>query len=152
MIDRLEQLLGEMSALQSKLLLLVGLPRTGKSAALHAIGQRVGAQPLDVGASLGRKLAALPQRRRHLEAGNVLRELGDQHAHAELLLIDNIEILFDQALMVRPLELLKRLAQARRIIAVWPGEARGGRLTYAEMGHPEYQDYAADGVVTFEIK
>jgi hypothetical protein len=41
-------------------------------------------------------------------------------------------------------------------VAVWPGElqgdARTGRLTYADMGHPEHQDYSLAGVVPFEIQ
>jgi hypothetical protein len=29
---------------------------------------------------------------------------------------------------------------------------REGRLTYAELGHPEHQDYGLDGLVPFEIE
>jgi hypothetical protein len=32
------------------------------------------------------------------------------------------------------------------------GDARTGRLTYADMGHPEHQDYGLAGVVPFEIQ
>ena len=69
-----------------------------------------------------------------------------------MLLLDNIELLFDRTLQLDPLDLLKRHAHARRVVAVWPGELRDGRLTYAEMGHPEHQDYGLDGLVPFEIQ
>jgi hypothetical protein len=53
----------------------------------------------------------------------------------------NIELLFDRSLQLDPLDLLKRHAHAKRVVAVWPGELQGdtrtGRLTYADMGHPE---------------
>jgi hypothetical protein len=105
---------------------------------------------------LGRRLAKLPQRQRQLQAGRLLREVADAHAHGDLLLIDNIELLFDASLALNPLDLLKRQAHARRVVAVWPGEHRQGssgpRLTYAETGHPEHRDYSLDGVVPFFIQ
>ena len=83
-------------------------------------------------------------------------ELADQHASGDLLLLDNIELLFDRSLQLDPLDLLKRHAHAKRVVAVWPGElqgdARTGRLTYSDMGHPEHQDYSLAGVVPFEIQ
>ena len=69
----------------------------------------------------------------------------------EVLLLDNIELLFERGLEINPLDLIKRLAHAKRVVAVWPGELRGNRLYYAEMTHPEYRDYDADGVVAIEI-
>ena len=65
--------------------------------------------------------------------------------------VDNIELLFDRTLKLSPLDLLRRQAQSRRIIAVWPGGMRDNRLTYAETGHPEHQDYAVDGLVPFTV-
>jgi hypothetical protein len=81
-----------------------------------------------------------------------MRELADEYASGDLVLLDNIELLFDQSLRLDPLDLLKRHAHARRVVSVWPGELRDGRLSYAEMGHPEYQDYGLEGVVPFEIE
>ncbi len=152
MLERLERLASEVAALHSKLILLVGKPRTGKTACLLAFGKRVATEPMNVGSELGRRLAAVPQRQRHLQTTAILRELADQHASGDLLLLDNIELLFDRTLQLDPLDLLKRHAHARRVVAVWPGELRIGRLTYADMGHPEHQDYSLAGFVPFEIQ
>ncbi len=156
MIEKLERLVDDVGALHSKLALLIGAPQTGKTLLLHALGKRSGVSPLDVGAELGRRLAAIPQRQRHLQTTTILRELADQHATGDLLLLDNIELLFDRSLQLDPLDLLKRHAHAKRVVAVWPGElqgdARTGRLTYADMGHPEHQDYSLAGLVPFEIQ
>jgi hypothetical protein len=152
MLARLEQLANEIGALHSKLILLVGAPHTGKTALLSAFAKRVEAIPLNVGSELGRRLAAIPQKQRHLEAGTALRELADLHAKGDLLLMDNIELLFDTSLQLNPLDLLKRHAHSRRVVAVWPGELRSGRLAYADMGHSEYQDYAADGLVALTMQ
>ena len=152
MIDRLERLVEEIAALHSKLVLLIGAPGSGKTALLHALGKNRGATPLNIGSALGSRLAAIPQKQRPLQTNTILRELADQHAVGDLLLLDNIELLFDRTLQLDPLDLLKRHAHARRVVAVWPGELRDGRLIYAEMGHPEHQDYGLEGLVPFAIQ
>ena len=155
MIEKLKHLVDEVGALQSKLVLLIGPPHSGKTELLHTLAQSKGVTPLNVGAELGGRLAGMPQKQRHLQTTTILRELADQHAPGDLLL-DNIELLFDRSLQLDPLDLLKRHAHAKRVVAVWPGElqgdARTGRLTYADMGHPEHQDYSLSGVVPFEIQ
>lgn len=146
------RLVDEIGALHSKLILVVGRPGGGKTALLVDLADRHGAKVLNVGSALGKRLAVLPSKQRALKAPVLLRELADEHADGDLLLIDNIELLFDQTLKLDPLDLLKRHAHIRRVVAVWPGELREGRLTYAELGHPEYQDYGLDGLVPFEIE
>lgn len=151
MIAKLDRLVEEVAALQSKLILIVGAPRTGKTALLQALAKQRGISVLGVGAKLSNRLSVVPQRQRHLQTATILRELADQHATADLLLMDNIELLFDRSLQLDPIDLLKRHAHVKRVVAVWPGELRDGRLTYAEMGHPEHQDYGLTGLVPLEI-
>jgi predicted ATPase len=151
-IDRLERLVEEIAALHSKLVLLIGAPGSGKTALLQVLGKNRGATPLNIGSALGSRLAAIPQKQRPLQTNPILRELADQHAVGDLLLLDNIELLFDRTLQLDPLDLLKRHAHARRVVAVWPGQLRDGRLIYAEMGHPENQDYGLEGLVPFAIQ
>lgn len=118
---------------------------------MEAYGSKKDLPPLRVGAELGAKLAALPQRRRQLQTTSILRVLADQNAKDNLLLMDNIELLFDRTLQLDPLDLLKQHARVRRVVAVWPGQLTEGRLTYATTGHPEHQDYGTDGLVPFAI-
>lgn len=152
MLEKLEQRINEVGALQTKLVLLIGRPGSGKSALIGALAKQHGIRVMNVGATLGRQLATMSQRQRTLQANVVLRELADEHAGGDLLLLDNLELLFDRSLKLDPLDLLKRHAHGRRVVAVWPGEVREDRLVYAEMGHPEYQDYGLDGLVPFEIE
>jgi hypothetical protein len=111
---------------------------------------------MNLGLELGTRLAKLPNKQRRLQAGHLLREIADEHASGDLLLVDNIELLFDASLAINPLDLLKRLAHARRVVAAWPGEQRegstGARLIYAETSHPEHRDDSLDGVVPFYIQ
>ena len=155
-LEKLEHLVDEVGALQSKLVLLIGLPTAGKTGLLNSLANNKSVTPLNVGAELGGRLAAMLQRQRHLQTTTILRELAYHHAPGDLLLLDNIELLFDRSLQLDPLDLLKRHAHAKRVVAAWPGElqgdARTGRLTYADMGHPEHQDYSLAGVVPLEIQ
>lgn len=151
MIEKLDRLVEDMSGLNSKLILLIGPPRSGKSNLLEQLAGRRQARVLSVGAALGRELLTVPSTRRHLHAPDMPKELADRFVSQGILLVDNIELLFDRALHLSPLDLLRRHAHARRVIAVWPGELREGRLSYATTEHPEHQDYGIDGLVAFKV-
>jgi hypothetical protein len=150
-IDELDQLVEDITSLNSKLVLLIGPPLSGKSNLLEQLAVRRQARILSVSAALGRELVTVPSTRRHLQAADLLKELADGFTSQGLLLLDNIEILFDRTLHLSPLDLLRRHAHARRVIAAWPGELRENRLSYATTGHPEHQDYGVDGLVPFKI-
>lgn len=151
MIEKLDHLVDDISGVNSKLILLIGPPGSGKSDLLGQLAERRQARVLSVGADLGRELLSVPGTRRHLLAADLLKELADGIVSRGLLLLDNIELLFDRTLQLSPLDLLKRHAHARRVVAVWPGELQEGRLSYATSGHPEHQDYGIDGLVPFKI-
>ena len=155
MLEKLERLVDEIGARHSRLILLVGPPGSGKTRLLRLFGESRGIAPLNVGAALGRRLVALSYRQRPIQAAAALRELIAQQVPGDLLLLDNIELMFDETLKLNPLGLLRRQAQARRVVAVWPGDLHpvGGhsRLTYAHSNHPEYEDFAADGVVLLPL-
>jgi hypothetical protein len=152
MIEKLDNLVEDISGLNSKLILLIGPPRSGKSDLLGQLAERRQARVLSVGAALGRELLTVPGTQRHLLAADLLKEIADGFVCRGLLLLDNIELLFDRTLQLSPLDLLRRHAHARRVVAVWPGELQEGRLSYAATGHSEHQDYGIDGLVPFKIR
>ena len=151
MLAKLERLIGEIGDLNSKLVLLVGASRSGKTKLLRELGNKLNIEPLNVGLELGRRLAATPINKRGFSAGELLREIADKERADDPLLLDNLELLFEKGLQINPLDLVKRLAHSKRVVAVWPGELRGDRLIYADMNHPEHRDYSRDGVVVLEI-
>ena len=150
-LERLQCLIADAAQLHSKLILLVGGMSTERDQLLAALQDSLQVVPLNLGISLAGALIELPQRDRHLQVGNLLREIAQSQAPTGPLLMEGLELLFDASLKVNALDLLKRQSQARPVIASWPGEWRNGRLTYAVLGNPEYQDHAADGVIVFEI-
>jgi hypothetical protein len=151
MLAKLERLIGEIGDLNSKLILLVGPSRSGKTQLLRQLGAKLSIEPLNVGLELGRRLAATPNNKRGFSAGELLREIADKERTKDPLLLDNLELLFEPGLQINPLDLVRRLAHSKRVVAVWPGGLRGDRLVYADMSHPEHRDYSRDGVVVLEI-
>ena len=62
----------------------------------------------------------------------------------EVVLLDNLELLFDVRLQQNPLRCLQALARHRTIVATWNGAVLGAgspvaTLTYAVPNHPEYR-------------
>lgn len=151
MLTTLERLIGEIGDLNSKLVLLVGASRSGKTKLLRELGTKLNIEPINVGLELGRRLAATPINKRGFSAGELLREIADKERTDDPLLLDNLELLFEKSLQINPLDLVKRLAHSKRVVAAWPGELRSDRLIYADMSHPEHRDYSRDGVVVLEI-
>jgi len=152
MLTKLERYLGQLGELNTKLIVLAGPRGSGKTKLLRELGDKMGVQPLNINLELGRRFAATSQAARGFSAGQLLRDIADRERNdSDLLLLDNLELLFERGLQINPLDLIKRLAHSKRIVAVWPGELRGNRLYYAEMTHPEYRDYDSDGVVALAI-
>lgn len=151
MLAKLEQLISEINDLNSKLILLVGPSRSGKTQLLRQLSAKLNIEPLNVGLDLGHRLATTQNNKRGFSAGELLREIADKERTEDLLLLDNLELLFEPSLQINPLDLVRRLAHSKRVVAIWPGELRGDRLVYADMNHPEHRDYSRDGVVIFEI-
>lgn len=151
MIDELERVVSDIGSLNSKLVILAGRPRSGKSALLGELSERMQVQVLNAGVALGRDLLSLSRARRNLKVSELFKDRADSASAHGVLLVDNIEILFDRTLCVSTLDLLKSQSRVRRVVAVWPGEFRDDRLSYAVSGHPEHQDHSTEGVVIFKV-
>lgn len=152
MLSKLEQYVEQLGELNTKLIVLAGPRGSGKTKLLRELGEKLGVQSLNINLELGRRLAATSHAARGFSVGQLLRDIADRERNeGDLLLLDNLELLFERGLQINPLDLIKRLAHSKRVVAVWPGELRGNRLYYAEMTHPEYRDYDANGVVALAI-
>ena len=152
MIDRLEQLVQDTISLNCKLVLLIGPSKSERSEILNQLCQRSNAFILNVGTSFSRHLLPIPNTRRHIHATDIFKSIVDDTARHGILLLDNVEVLFDRTLQLDPLDLLKRQAYSRCVVATWPGELAQNRLTYAASDHPEHQDYSVTNFVPFELR
>jgi hypothetical protein len=123
------------------LVLLVGVHGVGKTRALLELAAQTSYPYLNLNLELSARLLPLPARRRPLRVSRLVEDLTS--AHGRPLLLDHLELLFDPALQVDPLQCLVETARAGTgtIVANWSGDLAEGRLTYAELGHPEYRCY-----------
>ena len=123
-----------------KLILTVGPARAGKTAALSDLAVRHNWPRLNVNLRLSEKLLDLTHRQRAVRVAGILEDTIRDGA-SEVVLLDNIELLFAEELAQDPLRLLQSLSRNRTIVAAWPGNFDGASLTYAEHGHPEARRY-----------
>jgi hypothetical protein len=123
-----------------RLVLLVGSPRSGKTAALNALATEAGWPRINVNLQLAERLLDLTQKQRAARVSALFDEVV-KATPSIVVLLDNIEMLFAVELAQDPLRLFQGLSRNRTIVVGWPGRFDGGALTYAEPGHREFKKY-----------
>ncbi len=131
-IDKAEEL-------YHRLVLIAAPSGSGKTAALQDVATRTGAQLMNLNLELSRRMLDLTERQRALQLPRVLEEVVGRDE--PLVLLDNIEILFDVTLEQDPLRLLQGVSRNRTVVATWNGTLENGYLSYATPEHPEYRRY-----------
>ena len=149
--DQVLRKIGEARELYHRLILMVGPAGSGKTSALQEVSASTSAPLVNVNLELSRRMLDLTERQRALQLPRLLGEIvgeatGDLPAatlaaQAGLVLLDNIEILFDVHLKQDPLRLLQGLSRNKTVVAAWNGSIVDGHMTYAVPDHPEYRRY-----------
>jgi hypothetical protein len=129
-----------------RLVLVVAPLGAGKTAALREMAQQTGYNYINVNLELSRCMLELTQRQRQLQVSRLLRDI-IRTTHEQVVLLDNLEILFDTSLKLDPLRCLQDVARDRTVVAAWNGTVTAGHLTYATPDHPEYRRYALEDLV-----
>lgn len=132
--------IGEAYELYYRLILMIGPEGSGKTAALQEVAAVTSAPLINVNLELSRRMLSLTERQRALQLPRLLGEIVSEDDGA-LVLLDNIEILFDVHLKQDPLRLLQGLSRNKTVVTAWNGSAVDGYITYAAPGHPEYRRY-----------
>ena len=145
-LEKIEQV----SGLYHRLVLLVAPAGSGKTAVLRKVHQSLDAPLLNLNLEISRRMLDLTERQRalqvHILLEDILREVDN-----EVVILDNIEILFEVSLQQDPLRLLQGISRNRTIVAAWNGEIKDKTLTYATPEHPEYRRYPANELISTEI-
>ena len=138
--------IGHADSLYHRLVLVVGPEGSGKTSALRDVAERIDAARINVSLDLSRRLLDLTERQRRIRVPMLL---GGVVAKTEgtVVLLDNVELLFDTALRQNPLRLLQRLSRRRTVVATWNGSMEDGHIVCAVPDHPEYRRYPVDGVL-----
>lgn len=138
--QRIEDVLKNTDNLYHRLLLVVGRRNAGKTAALREISSRQGWPLVNINLTLSESLINLTTPMRALKVDSLMNECIRKY-DSEVVLLDNIEILFSPQLQTDPLRLLQGFARNQKLVAAWPGELKAKVMTYAEPGHPEFRRY-----------
>jgi hypothetical protein len=131
--------------------LLVGGHGTGKTELLIRVAQERGFPRRLLSQEISSKMLSMTGRQRALEAERLVGELVTE-AGGEVLLLDDIELLFHPALQIDPLRTLQNASRNAIVVAAWPGTYDGTTLIYAEPGHPEHRVYRGPEVILVTAK
>ena len=138
------------SGLRYQLVLIVGPEGSGKTTVLQEVKARIGAPLINVSLGLSKRMLDLTERQRILHIPRLLDEITNS-ATNEIILLDNLELLFDMTLRQDPLQLLKSLSRNCTVVAAWNGSVENGYLTYAAPRHPEYRRYQMQDFLMIDL-
>ena len=127
-------------ALYHRLILVAAPSGAGKTEALRRVAESTRAPLVNLNLELSRRMLDLTGRERSLRLPDLLDEVVGREA--PLVLLDNIELLFDAAFHHDPLRLLQGVSRNRTIVATWNGTLENGYLSYAVPDHPEFRRYS----------
>ncbi len=130
--------------LYHRLVLVVGPEGKGKTSALQEVAKRIDARLVNISLELSRRMLDLTERQRALQVQRLLDQIVAE-PESDVILLDNVEILFDVALQQDPLRLLQGLSRSRTVAAAWNGSIENDHLVYAAPHHPEYRRYPVGG-------
>ena len=133
-----------------RLVLVVGASGTGKTRVLRQLAESQGCRYLNINLLLSQRLLEFPRSKRPRQVDRIFNELIDEKQN-EMLILDNLEILFDLSLQVDPLRLLLAASRKQTLVAAWNGTMHDGALSYAEPDHPEYKSYRNVGVLVVSL-
>ena len=132
--------IGQAAELYHRLVMLVAPAGSGKTVALQEVHKRTAAALVNVNLELSRGMLDLTSRQRALQLPRLLAEIVGASA-ADVVLLDNLEVLFDVSLKQDPLRLLQGLSRNKTVVAAWSGSIDGEYVVYATPDHPEYKRY-----------
>jgi ABC-type hemin transport system ATPase subunit len=138
--DRVIKRIDQAAELYHRLVILVAPAGAGKTTALQDVHERTAAPLVNVNLELSRRMLDLTERQRALQLPHLLAEIVDASA-ADVVLLDNIEVIFDVSLKQDPLRLLQGLSRNKTVVATWSGSIDGEYMVYATPDHPEYKRY-----------
>jgi len=144
--ESISQKIKHAQELYHRLVLVVAPSGSGKTAALREIASRLECGYINLNLELSRRLLDVTDRQRILQLPRLVDEI-TAGAGSEVVLLDNIEIIFEVSLKQDPLRLLQSISRNRTVVTAWNGAMENGYLTYATPDHPEHRRYLARDLV-----
>jgi len=138
--EKIEQLIADVTTQYHRLVVVAGPLSAGKTVALRELAEKHGWPLININRELSERMLELTPKQRALRVGELMRDLVDD-TNGEVVLLDNVEVLFHPELAQDPLRLLQSLSRNRTVVVGWLGAGDASCLTYAEPGHAEFRRY-----------
>jgi hypothetical protein len=126
--------------LYHRLIFVVAPSGQGKTAALQEVRLQKNVPLVNVNLELSLQMLDLTKRQRVLKLPSLLLEIINKY-EGDIILLDNIEVLFDVTLKQDPMRLLLGLSRNKTLVVAWNGIIKDDYIIYATPNHPEYKRY-----------
>ena len=133
MAEEITMRIAQAVELYHRLIIVVAPAGAGKTAALQVVHEHTAAPLINVNLELSRRMLGLTERQRPLHLPRLLSEILSA-IESDVVLFDNIEILFDISLKQDPLRLLQGLSRLKTVVTTWNGMLVDGHIVYGEPG------------------
>ena len=148
--EQIMQAVDQAEQLYHRLILVVALSEMGKTKALQEVAEQTAFTYTNINVELSQRLLSLTERQRSLKVFRLLNEIVE-NSDTQVVLLDNIELLFDASLKQDPLHLLQAISRNRTVVASWNGSIENNHLIYAQPDHPEYHRYPTTDLLVIGI-
>ncbi len=150
LVEQIIHKIDQVSQLYYRLILVVA-SGMGKTTALREVAEHTTFGYTNLNLELSQRLLGLTERQRSLQVSRLLNEILEENG-TQVVLLDNIELLFDTSLKQDPLRLLQGISRNRTVVANWNGSIENKHLIYAQPDHPEYRRYPTAGLLVIGVE
>ena len=149
MKPNLSKLISVVKSKYNKLVLIVGLPHSGKTNTLKQFEGR-NTHYCNLGLEVSERLLDHTIEGRRDAIDTLFSEYITNYRD-KVLLFDNIELLFDPDLGVEVLDLFLKLSRHVVCVVAWTGEVSDDVLRYGEPGYWGYKSYNVKGIEVIDL-
>lgn len=136
----------------NRLILIVGQYNSGKTSLIREIGKELNLDVINVNLELSRNLLDMSKSERMVNIQTIFNTIVEKKSVQDgVVLLDNIEILFDYELKIDPLKILKDLSRYYIVVAIWNGKIENGSVIYGQIGHREYRKYPPNELIIYSM-
>jgi hypothetical protein len=148
--ENIDAAIAQAGASHHRLVLVVGPSEAGKTPFLRRLHSEKGWPLIALGQDLSRRLLPLTVKQRELKTADVIADM-IQETHADRVLVDNTDIVFDSNLRLNVSGLLTALSRNTLLVWAWQGVLDSGAAIHGTKGHPEYRALPTTDLTVIEM-